>query len=111
MLKKRNVKVIIILIVLLFNPITLYILNVSYTYQKNSKNILTKVPYINVQILPNEQITNEKISYKVIKLIDMPKDIYRDINDFIGKCTNDSVTLSKGDYIKIGQIKECKNNN
>lgn len=41
----------------------------------------------------------------------MPKDIYRDINDFIGKCTNDSVTLSKGDYIKIGQIKECKNNN
>ena len=48
------------------------------------------------------------ISYKNVKLSDIPKSIYIDEYDIIGKYVNDGIIIYKDNYIKITQIEECK---
>ena len=48
------------------------------------------------------------ISYKNIHKFDMPKDIYIDIENIIGKCIKEDEVIKEGDFIYKDKLKECE---
>ena len=106
---KKDKIVAYIIITLFALTIIMPIIYVWLDYTNNLKKVMIRVPYAFVTLESNQLITEEQISYKNIKKIDVPDNIIHNANDIIGKCVKEGIAIEKDSYIKINQLKDCEN--